>query len=148
MRRFLVLAILFVNLAALAQYTDMQAITDLGGPQEFARRRAELAKQLKTGQTLLFARVNEPEANNYREDNDFYYYTGLQDLGAVMLMDNATGKVTIFEPLQHPRTKQVYGRESFGFHAGRAEGAWLHGSVSRRLARPHAGTHLRIAKRA
>ncbi len=114
MRRFLVLAILFVNLAALAQYTDMQAITDLGGPQEFARRRAELAKQLKTGQTLLFARVNEPEANNYREDNDFYYYTGLQDLGAVMLMDNATGKVTIFEPLQHPRTKQVYGANLLG----------------------------------
>ena len=114
MRRLLVFAVLFFNLAALAQYTDMQAVADLGGPQEFARRRAELAKQLKTGQTLLFARVNEPEANNYREDNDFYYYTGLQDLGAVMLMDNATGEVEIFEPLQHPRTKQVYGPNLLG----------------------------------
>src|SRR5258705_8989529 len=38
-RRFLNLAVLFVNLAALAQYTDTHAIADLGGPQEFARRR-------------------------------------------------------------------------------------------------------------
>jgi Xaa-Pro aminopeptidase len=114
LRRFLVLAVLFVNLAALAQYTDMQAITDLGGPQEFARRRAELAKQLKTGHTLLFARINEPEAAPYREDNDFYYYTGLQDEGAVMLMDNANDEVTIFEPLQHPRVKQVYGPNLLG----------------------------------
>src|SRR4051794_5530669 len=92
----------------------MQAITDLGGPQEFARRRAELAKQLKTGYTLLFARINEPEASPYREDNDFYYYTGLQDQGAAMLMNNTNGEVTIFEPLQHPRTKQVYGPNLLG----------------------------------
>ena len=36
-------------LPAFAQYTDPAAVNDLGGPQEFARRRAELAKQLKTG---------------------------------------------------------------------------------------------------
>src|SRR3954468_10139494 len=92
----------------------MQAITDLGGPQEFARRRAELAKQLKTGYTLLFARINEPEASPYREDNDFYYFTGLQDQAAVMLMNNANGEVTIFEPAQHPRVKQVYGPNLLG----------------------------------
>ena len=121
MRRLLLFAILFVNLAAFAQYTDMQAITDLGGPQEFARRRKELAKQLKTGYALLWARINEPEAAPYREDNDFYYYTGLQDEGAVMLMNNSTGEVTIFEPLQHPRTKQVYGPNLLGMDdAGRA----------------------------
>jgi Xaa-Pro aminopeptidase len=116
-RLLIIVAVLFVNLAALAQYTDMQAITDLGGPQEFARRRAELAKQLKSGYTLLFARINEPEANNYREDNDFYYYTGLQDQGAVMLMNNADGEVTIFEPRQHPRVKQVYGPNLLGASA-------------------------------
>jgi Xaa-Pro aminopeptidase len=114
LRRLLVLTVLFVNLAMFAQYTDMAAIEHLGGPQEFARRRAELAKQLKTGYTLLFARINEPEASPYREDNDFYYFTGLQDQASVMLMNNADGEVIIFEPAQHPRVKQVYGPNLLG----------------------------------
>jgi Xaa-Pro aminopeptidase len=95
--------------AVAAQYTDRQAIDDLGGPQAFAARRAELAKQLKTGYAILFARNEIPEAAHYREDNDFYYFTGLQDPGAVMLMDNEKGTVTIFEPQQPGRTAQVYG---------------------------------------
>lgn len=92
-----------------AQYTDRQAIDDLGGPQAFAARRAALAKQLKTGYAILFARNDIPEAAHYREDNDFFYFTGLQDPGAVMLMDVEKGTVIIFEPQQAGRTAQVYG---------------------------------------
>ena len=107
-----VLALALLVAAALpvaAQYTDQTAINDLGGPQEFARRRQELAKQAQTGYIILFARVILPEANHYREDNDFYYYTGLADPGAIMVMDAAKGTTTIFEPEQVGRTKQVYG---------------------------------------
>jgi Xaa-Pro aminopeptidase len=95
--------------SAFAQYTDTQAIADLGGPKAFSDRRAELAKNLKTGYVLLFARNDIPEATHYREDNDFYYFTGLQDPGAVLLMDVQAGTVMIFEPSQSPRTAQVYG---------------------------------------
>ncbi len=56
-------------------------MNDLGGPKEFAARRAELAAKLKTGYVLLFAKTQEPPAAHYREDNDFYYYTGLSDPG-------------------------------------------------------------------
>jgi Xaa-Pro aminopeptidase len=92
-----------------AQYTDRQAIDDLGGPQAFAERRAELAQQLHTGYVVLFARNEIPEATHYREDNDFYYFTGLQDPGAVFFMDVEKGNVVVFEPQQAPRTAQVYG---------------------------------------
>ena len=50
-----------------------------------------------------------PAAGHYREDNDFYYYTGLSDPGAILLLDVATQKITIFEPQQSPREVQVYG---------------------------------------
>ena len=100
------------------QYTDRDAITHLGGPQEFARRRTELQKQLKTGWTLLFARINEPEANSYREDNDFYYFTGLQDQGAILLMNNESGHTIVFEPEQTKRVKQVYGPNLLGLEEG------------------------------
>jgi Xaa-Pro aminopeptidase len=93
----------------LGQYTDRQAVDDLGGPQAFAARRAELAKELKTGYAILFARNDIPEATHYREDNDFYYFSGLQDPGAVMLIDIEKSTTTVFEPNQAARTAQVYG---------------------------------------
>jgi Xaa-Pro aminopeptidase len=111
--------------AAAAQYTDRQAIDDLGGPQAFAARRSELAKRCKTGSVILFARNEIPEAVHYREDNDFYYFTGLQDPGAVMVMDCAKDTTTILEPEQTPQTAKTYGpnllaltpadREALGF---------------------------------
>src|SRR5579864_2352475 len=96
-------------LPSFAQYTDSAAVNELGGPQEFARRRTDLAKQLKTGYLILFARKVLPEAVHYREDNDFFYFTGISDPGAVLVMDIAKGNTLLFEPEQSPRTKQVYG---------------------------------------
>jgi Xaa-Pro aminopeptidase len=107
--RALSLLVLLSALTATAQYTDRTAMNDLGGPKEFAARRADLAAKLKTGYVLLFAKTQEPPAAHYREDNDFYYYTGLSDPGAVMLMDVPSQRTMIFEPQQSPREVQVYG---------------------------------------
>ncbi len=113
--------------SSIAQYTDSQAIADHGGLQAFAARRAQLAKTLASGYILLFARNEIPEATHYREDNDFYYFTGLQDPGAVLFFDIKAGAATLFEPAQSPRTAQVYGpnflslpadaQQPFGFAA-------------------------------
>lgn len=92
-----------------AQYTDMQAIADLGGSQEFERRRHAVAEQMKEGILLMFARQTVPEAEHYREDNDFYYLTGISDPGAVLFMDVKSGRTVLLEPPQSPRRKQVYG---------------------------------------
>ncbi len=108
-RLALLFLIVFTALTATAQYTDRTAMNDLGGPQGFAARRAELAGKLKTGYVLLFAKTQVPAAGHYREDNDFYYYTGLSDPGAILLMDVSSQRVTIFEPVQSPREVQVYG---------------------------------------
>jgi Xaa-Pro aminopeptidase len=97
------------SLPAAAQYTDMQALTDLGGPKEFERRRQAVAEEMKEGVLLLFARQLEPEAEHYREDNDFYYLTGIADPGAVLLLDAKSKQAVLFEPIQAPRKKQVYG---------------------------------------
>jgi Xaa-Pro aminopeptidase len=98
-----------LSAASHAQYTDAQAIQDYGGPKEFAQRRADLAKKVKTGYVVLFARTHLPEAAHYREDNDFFYYTGIADPGAAMVLDVEKGTTMIFEPEQDKRTAQVYG---------------------------------------
>lgn len=96
-------------LPAAAQYTDIQAMNDLGGPKEFERRRQVLIEEMKEGVLLLFARQVLPEAEHYREDNDFYYMTGIADPGAVLLLNAKTKQAALFEPTQSPRKKQVYG---------------------------------------
>jgi Xaa-Pro aminopeptidase len=105
----LCLFLLITTISLNAQYTDRTAMNDLGGPKEFAARRAELAAKLKTGYVLLFAKTQVPASGHYREDNDFYYYTGLSDPGAIMFLNIASGNTTIVEPQQSPREVQVYG---------------------------------------
>jgi Xaa-Pro aminopeptidase len=119
--------IAIIGIPAIAQYSDKQAYEDLGGAKEFARRRAELSKEMKTGVALLFARITDPEGSHYREDNDFYYYTGIADEGAVLVIDASHGTSMLFEPEQPTRMAQVYGpnvlglpkeeQKQFGFNA-------------------------------
>src|SRR5438132_11776493 len=74
MRRLLFLCLILTT-AAFAQYTNLSEITEYGGPQEFAARRAELAKKVGgKGTVLLFARVTLRESAHHREDIDFHYY--------------------------------------------------------------------------
>jgi Xaa-Pro aminopeptidase len=115
----------FISAIVHAQYTDTTAMKDLGGPDEFARRRSELAKQLKSGYAILFARDIIPEATHYREDNDFYYFTGISDPGATLVINISKGESLLFEPQQDHTTSMIYGanllasppseREALGF---------------------------------
>ena len=108
-----------------AQYTDTAAIKDLGGADEFAKRRSELAKQLKDGYVVLFARDVIPEATHYREDNDFYYFTGISDPGAILVINVSKNESLLFERQQDHSTAMIYGpnvlalssseREALGF---------------------------------
>lgn len=101
--------IAILAIPALAQYTDQKAFQDLGGAKEFARRRAELGRQLKGEMAILFARMVDPEGTHYREDNDFYYYTGIADEGAVLLIVDEAGTAILFEPQIPPRVAKYYG---------------------------------------
>jgi len=113
-RAFMAAIFMLSALPAVAQYTDSQAITDLGGPKEFERRRQALAQKALAaekdgGWLVFFARQQEPEADHYREDNDFYYLTGIADPGAVLLINANSGRALLFEPAQSRGKKQVYG---------------------------------------
>ena len=57
----------------------------------------------------MFARQVAPDADHYREDNDFYYLTGMADPGAVLVdLDGKTGRTVLFEPVQAPQTRSRY----------------------------------------
>jgi Xaa-Pro aminopeptidase len=55
-------------------------------PEEFARRRAALAAKVTDGAIVLFGDASVPPGTHFRQDNDFFYFTGNEDLGAVLVM--------------------------------------------------------------
>lgn len=55
-------------------------------PEEFVRRRAALMEKIKDGAILLFGDAAVPAGTHFRQDNDFFYLTGVEDLGAVLVV--------------------------------------------------------------
>jgi len=69
-------------------------------PAEFTARRQALAKAIGKGTLVLFGRT-EPQAGiRFRQDNDFYYLTGNEDLNAAMVLNAASGAATLYLPPQ------------------------------------------------
>jgi Xaa-Pro aminopeptidase len=73
----------------------------LGYPaSEFTARRKALAQSLGSGLVLLAGRTMSPAGIRFRQDNDFFYLTGNEDVNAVLLMDAATADSWLFLPEQ------------------------------------------------
>src|SRR6476469_7334743 len=73
----------------------------LGYPaSEFTARRTALTKSLGSGLVLLCGRTIPPAGIRFRQDNDFYYLTGSEDVNAVLVMDAATADSWLFLPEQ------------------------------------------------
>ena len=69
-------------------------------PEEFAARRAALCDALDHGTLLLFGNNMPPAGVRPRQDNDFFYYTGVEDLHAALLVTVEGCAATLFLPQQ------------------------------------------------
>jgi Xaa-Pro aminopeptidase len=66
--------------------------------EEFAARRQRLAAGLERGLVVMFSATVEAAGVNFRQDNDFYYLTGSEDLNAVMVMEVPSGATHVYVP--------------------------------------------------
>jgi Xaa-Pro aminopeptidase len=108
------LAVLVVAILALVPALGVRAERLGYPPEEFVARRAALAKALGEGTLLLFASTMPVNGSRFRQDNDFYYFTGSEDLNAVLLMDAATGEAQLFLPTQSESEIRADGRNWLG----------------------------------
>ena len=76
---------------------------------EFLNRRAALMKACPEGIILLFGGALPPSGAHFRQDNDFFYFTGLDELNAVVALTPRTGRSALFLPRQSPREKMIGG---------------------------------------
>ncbi|MGB9906475.1 MAG: aminopeptidase P N-terminal domain-containing protein [Candidatus Saccharicenans sp.] len=104
--------LLFLALAfcgqVLAQATSPAAYT----PGEFEKRRQALMQAVGQGMIILFASPGQTGAGHFRQDNDFYYFTGLEDANAVLVMIPSTGDSFLFVPQKTEREKMMEGGNS------------------------------------
>ncbi|MCR4396307.1 MAG: aminopeptidase P N-terminal domain-containing protein, partial [Candidatus Saccharicenans sp.] len=104
--------LLFLALAfcgqVLAQATNPAAYT----PGEFEKRRQALMQAVGQGVIILFASPGQTGAGHFRQDNDFYYFTGLEDANAVLVMIPSTGDSFLFVPQKTEREKMMEGGNS------------------------------------
>ena len=66
--------------------------------EEFTARRTRLAQGLDRGLIVLFSASSEPAGLKPRQDNDFYYLTGSEDINAVLVIEAPSGVAHVFVP--------------------------------------------------
>ena len=78
-------------------------------PEEFSGRRAALMDRLQDGAVILFGDAAAPAGSHFRQDNDFYYFAGNEDLGAILVLVPASRASYLFLPPQTAREKMMEG---------------------------------------
>jgi Xaa-Pro aminopeptidase len=99
---FLALAALSLAAPAVSQRTGYSR-------EEFAKRRQALMNKVGEGIIVLFGEALPQPAAHFRQDNDFYYLSGVEDPGAVLLMTPRTKDAYLFLPRQTPREEMMEG---------------------------------------
>lgn len=77
--------------------------------EEFVRRRAALAEKTKEGMVVLFGDSLPQPGAHFRQDNDFFYLCGVEDLNAVLVLNAKTRDAHLFLPRQLTREEMMDG---------------------------------------
>jgi len=77
--------------------------------EELQRRRSVLMKKLDNGIVVLFGEAEPQPGAHFRQDNDFYYFTGVEDVNAIVLMAPRSEEAFLFLPRQTPREIMIEG---------------------------------------
>jgi Xaa-Pro aminopeptidase len=111
-RPMLTLAILFF--VALGTITGLsQPVftgTEIFPPEEFAARRAKVIAAIGEGVAILQGTTERPGEQALRQNNQFFYLTGVVEPRAIAVIDGRTKKTTIFlQPASERREQRMYG---------------------------------------
>jgi Xaa-Pro aminopeptidase len=63
---------------------------------EFAARRARLLERLPDGIAIVLAATEHPYPTRFRQSPDFYYLTGMEEPGAVLVLNGVTKNASVF----------------------------------------------------
>ena len=89
---------------------------DIFPPEEFASRRARVMDRIGDGVAILQGTTERPGEQPLRQNNQFFYLTGVVEPRAIVALDGRTKKTTLFlQPLNERREQRTFGP---GLHPG------------------------------
>lgn len=109
MKKAIFMAVLVGLLSALMAQVQAPASYSAS---EFERRRLALMEATGNGLIILLAIPGSSGAGHFRQDNDFYYFTGCEDANAILVMMPATKDSYLFVPQKTDREKMMEGGNS------------------------------------
>ena len=149
--KWLLAAAFLAGLGAVSLFAQRTGYT----PEEFVRRRAALMDQVKDGAIILFGDASVPAGTHFRQDNDFFYFSGNEDLGAILVLLPASRSSYLFLPQRTAREKQYDGPGLLDDPDGKAKAGFtdilaaadLDESLARILGRVSGKFHVRLSPR-
>ena len=105
-RTSLVVAMLLVS-AGLASAQPL--FTESLPKEEFAERRAKLFDKIGDGVAIIQGTAETGNAKKFRQNNQFYYLTGVEVPRAMLIMDGKTKRSTLFLPPRNERAERSEG---------------------------------------
>jgi Xaa-Pro aminopeptidase len=109
MRRTCVSVVLAAVVLMLSSTAGLQGQRTGYSRDEFARRRTALMEKAGSGLIVLFGEDRRSPGAHFRQDNDFYYFTGREDVNAIAIMVPRTKATILFLPQQNAREATMEG---------------------------------------
>ena len=109
---------LIVALAATA-WPSAQPVftgTDIFPPEEFAARRAKVIERIGDAVAILQGATERPGEQPFRQNNQFFYLTGIVEPRAIAVVDGRSKQTKVFlQPFNERREERMFGP---GLHPG------------------------------
>src|SRR4249919_3397570 len=83
--------------------------TDAFPPSEFAARRAKLMDRIGNGIAVIQGAADLPASMVFRQNNHFYYLTGVEVPRGLLVLDGKTRTSTLVLPPRNAREEQTTG---------------------------------------
>ncbi|MGD9346720.1 MAG: aminopeptidase P N-terminal domain-containing protein [Candidatus Aminicenantes bacterium] len=110
MNKRIALRIIFIVLIfVLCLQADVYAQRTGYTKEEFMRRRAALMEQVTEGIIVLFGNAIPQSGAHFRQDNDFYYFCGREDVNAILMMIPRMKQSILFLPQTSEREDMFHG---------------------------------------
>lgn len=77
--------------------------------EEMVKRREQLMNRVGDGLIILFAEPLDQPAAHFRQDNDFFYFTGIEDKNAILVLNARTKESFLFLPRLTQREEMMEG---------------------------------------
>src|SRR2546427_811987 len=108
-----------IGLAAISALPAAQPVftgAEIFPPEEFAARRARVLAQIGDAVAILQGTTERPGEQPLRQNNQFFYLTGVVEPRAIVQIDGRTKNTTLFlQPLNDRREERMFGP---GLHPG------------------------------